>query len=173
MSTDKLTIRQEQFCNYYLETANASEAYRRAFTCKNMKDKTIWEKASSLLATGKVKARVMELQGELKEKSDQSKDRILSELECILDAKITDYVELKSGLLKFKDFADLSERQVKAIESVKQGRNGIELRLHGKSWTIERICKMLGYDTPLKVETKSMDNLENLTDDQLRQIINE
>ena len=84
MIYDKLTLRQENFCNYYLETGNASEAYRRAFVCKKMKDKTIWEKASVLLAKGKVQARVQELQSELKEKSDLSKERILHELECIL-----------------------------------------------------------------------------------------
>lgn len=149
---NKLSVKQELFCQAYTETGNASEAYRRAYCSVGMKDKTINECACKLLVNPKVAARIRVLQNELKEKSDLSKERILEELECILDAKITDYVELESGLLKFKDFADLSERQVKAIESVKQGRNGIELRLHGKSWTIERICKMLGYDAPDRVE---------------------
>lgn len=145
-----LTLKQEAFCNYYIETGNASEAYRRAFCCEKMSEKTIWTKASMLLAKDKVRARVRELQGELKEKSDLSKERILRELECILEAKITDYIELKGGILTFKDFDKLTDKQVRAIESVKEGRSGIEIKLHGKSWTIERICKMLGYDAPVK-----------------------
>jgi len=44
----------------------------------------------------------------------------------------------------------LTERQIKAIESIKKGKGGIELKLHGKSWTIDRICKMLGFDAPTK-----------------------
>lgn len=148
-----LTVKQEAFCNYYIETGNASEAYRRAFCCQKMQEKTIWERASVLLAKDKVRTRVKELQEELKGKSDLSKERILHELKCIVNAKISDYVELKNGVLKFKDFDELTEEQIKAIESVKEGRAGIELKLHGKAWTIERICKMLGYDAPEKTET--------------------
>ena len=40
-----LTIKQENFCNYYLECGNASEAYRRAYSCSNMKGDTINRKA--------------------------------------------------------------------------------------------------------------------------------
>ena len=39
--------------------------------------------------------------------------------------------------VRFKPFDQLTENQLKAIESVKMGRNGIELRLHSKSWSIE------------------------------------
>lgn len=154
---DMLTVKQEAFCNYYIETGNASEAYRRAFCCQKMQEKTIWERASVLLAKDKVRARVKELQEELKGKSDLSKERILHELKCIVNAKISDYVELKNGVLKFKDFDELTEEQIKAIESVKEGRAGIELKLHGKAWTIERICKMLGYDAPVKQEITGKD----------------
>ncbi len=154
---DMLTVKQEAFCNYYIETGNASEAYRRAFCCKKMTEKSIWEKASTLLSEVKVRSRVKELQEELKKKSDLSKERILNELKCIVNAKISDYVELKNGVLKFKDFDELTEEQIKAIESVKEGRAGIELKLHGKAWTIERICKMLGYDAPVKQEITGKD----------------
>ena len=35
-----------------------SEAYRMAYNCSNMTDKTVWEKSSRLSAMGKVRARV-------------------------------------------------------------------------------------------------------------------
>ena len=108
-----LTVKQEAFCNYYIETGNASEAYRRAFCCQKMQEKTIWERASVLLAKDKVRTRVKELKEELKKKSDLSKERILNELKCIVNAKISDYVELKNGVLKFKDFDELTEEQIK------------------------------------------------------------
>lgn len=147
---DKLTIKQENFCNFYIETGNASEAYRRSYDSENMSDDSINRKAAELLSNGKITARVKELQGELKNTSDITKNRILHELECILNSKITDYVEFNGTNIKFKPFDTLSEDQIKAIESIKEGRNGIELKLHGKSWTIERICKMLGFDAPDK-----------------------
>jgi phage terminase small subunit len=153
----KLTIKQEKFCNAYIETGNASEAYRTAFSYSKMKDATINNKAYILLNKGEIRERVKELQDELKAKSDLTKERVLSELEAILDSKITDYLDFDGVFIYFKPFSDLTESQVKAIESIKQGKNGLELKLHGKSWTIERICKMLGYDAPIKGELTGKD----------------
>lgn len=161
----KLTIKQENFCNKYIETGNASEAYRFAFSCAKMKDKTVWEIASRLLNKVKVSARIKELQDELKQKSDISKDRILDELTAILDSKITDYVNFDGNIITFKAFNILTEKKIKAIESIKEGKNGIELKLHGKSWTIDRICKMFGYDAPIKVNSVKFLDIDDGTSD--------
>lgn len=179
----KLTIKQEKFCNKYLECGNASEAYRFAYDCSNMGEGIVWRRASELLNNGDVAVRIKSLQEELREKNIITKERILTELAAILDSRISDYVnlvtteveipmsekEIEAGTppqyitvqkLVFKDFSELSDKQIKAIESIKQGRNGIELKLHGKSWTIERINAMLGYNAPDKIantDTKGND----------------
>lgn len=156
MSEIRLTQKQENFCNYYMEcSGNASEAYRKAYSCENMRPDTINRKAHELYENGKVTARLSELQEEQKKKSDITKERILKELECVLDANIKDYVDFDGKTLRFKSFDDLTEKQLKAIESIKQGKRGIELKLHGKSWTIERICKMLGFDKPTIVDLRN------------------
>jgi phage terminase small subunit len=154
MEEIKLTIKQENFCNKYIECGNASESYRFAYNCLNMSDESVNVKASELLKSGKITLRVKKLQEELKNKSDITKERILEELSGILDAKITDYITFENGMIKFKNFSELTERQIKAIDSLKPVRNGIELKLHGKLWTIERICRMLGFDTPEKLEVE-------------------
>lgn len=56
-----LTPKQERFCHAYIETSNASEAYRQAYAASRMKPATINVKACVLLAGGKVAARVAEL----------------------------------------------------------------------------------------------------------------
>lgn len=61
-TTRTLTPKQERFAQVYIETGNASEAYRQAYDAENMAAKTIWEAASRTLADSKVAARVMELQ---------------------------------------------------------------------------------------------------------------
>ena len=62
----KLSVKQEKFCNYYIECGNASEAYRSAYpNSKKWADKTVWERASVLLKNNKVLTRVKELQEEL------------------------------------------------------------------------------------------------------------
>lgn len=58
---DSLTPKQEVFCLAYIEGGNSSDAYRKAYNAGKMTAKTINEKASRLLAEGKVRARVEEL----------------------------------------------------------------------------------------------------------------
>ncbi len=167
----KLTVKQNNFCDKYVECGNASEAYRSAYSCANMSDRTIARKALELLENGMITACIKELQQNIRNKTNLTKVRILSELETILNASIADYVTIQKSLrnidgvevemqeVVFKNFEELTAAQLKAVESVKQGRNGIELKLHGKNWTIERICKMLGYDAPAQIQLKSYDDM--------------
>lgn len=64
-----LTAKQEAFCLAYVETGNASEAYRRAYNAENCKPNVIWVKASEVLSTGNVAVRVAELQAEASERA--------------------------------------------------------------------------------------------------------
>lgn len=63
-----LTPKQEKFAQLYVETGNASEAYRAAYD-SNSKHEVVNVKASELLKNGKVAVRVQELRDELEEKS--------------------------------------------------------------------------------------------------------
>lgn len=161
-----LTIKQEKFCSRYLECGNASEAYRYAYDCSNMSNNAVWNASSILLDNPKVTQRIKELQSEILEASKITKERILTELEAILEAKITDYLEFDGISIRFKDFNTLTDKQVRAIESIKEGKNGIELKLHGKNWTIDRICQMLGFDAPAKVDANvTMSRYKAVTSD--------
>ena len=42
-----------------------ADAYRSAYSCKKMADKTIWENASRLMADSKVTARIQELRNQI------------------------------------------------------------------------------------------------------------
>lgn len=49
-----LRPKQENFCNYYVECGNQSEAYRRAYPSSlKWKDETVWKRASELLKMGR------------------------------------------------------------------------------------------------------------------------
>jgi hypothetical protein len=61
MQNQSLTPKQEKFCLAYLETGNASEAYRRAYGKKDKSDKSVNELASHLLKNVKVASRLAEL----------------------------------------------------------------------------------------------------------------
>ena len=147
-----LTPKQEKFCHVYMETGNASEAYRQSYNCEKMKPASVNRKAKELMDNVKISARLTELKEKLQEVSNIKKERLLYELEAITTSKITDYVELKNGLLQFKDFDKLTDQQIRAIEGIKYNKYGIELKLHGKSWSTERIAKLLGYEAPKKLD---------------------
>ncbi|QDX29545.1 terminase small subunit [Dickeya poaceiphila] len=76
-----LTIKQETFCQAYIETGNASEAYRTAYAADKMKPEAIHVNASKLLDNAKVALRVSELQGEIKQRHNVTVDSLLAELE--------------------------------------------------------------------------------------------
>ncbi len=76
-----LTIKQEAFCQAYIETGNASEAYRSAYAADKMKPESINRKAKELLDNGKIAARVAELKGEIKQRHNVTVDSLLAELE--------------------------------------------------------------------------------------------
>ena len=57
-----LTPKQEAFAHAYVETSNASEAYRRTYNVSNMSAPTVWVEACRLLNNPKVALRVQELQ---------------------------------------------------------------------------------------------------------------
>jgi phage terminase small subunit len=79
----KLTMKQESFCLAYLETGNASEAYRRSYNAVNMKEATVWRKAHDLVRNGNVAARVEELRQQLAERAQVTLEKHLDDLKSL------------------------------------------------------------------------------------------
>ena len=78
-----LTTKQEIFVQRLLEGNTQAEAYRFAYNCENMKDKTIIEKASKLMAQSNIRARYEELKNELKQKMFYTVEKANEDLEWI------------------------------------------------------------------------------------------
>ena len=77
----ELTQKQENFCLAYVETGNASEAYRRAYDASNMSQGVINNKASLLLAKGDIRVRLEQLQNQAQQRHQLTVDDLLAELE--------------------------------------------------------------------------------------------
>lgn len=77
----QLTPKQEKFCLVYLETGNASEAYRRAYDAGGMSDTSINRKAKELVDNGKISARLAELRAPILQRHAITVDSLLAELE--------------------------------------------------------------------------------------------
>lgn len=133
-----------------------------------MKDESINVKAVELLNNGKIMVRVKELQEELKKKSDITKEEVLNMLKSFMYADIRNFLTIKNGNVIFKDSEDWTDEMAMQVESVKQGKEGIEIKLNGRAWTIQRICKMLGFDSPQDV---NVNMISPMTKEEAKRII--
>lgn len=155
----KLTPKQEKFCNIYLECGNASEAYRRAYSCSKMKDKTVNRMAFDLINNRKITARLNELRAGMEQRSNFTKDNAVSILRDIATANIVDVLDVKPGkeytTVLVKDLSALPMNVQRSIMHIKSNERGVEVRLYSKIDAIERLSKLLGWDEPTKADVKA------------------
>lgn len=76
-----MTPKQEQFARLYVETGNASEAYRQAYNADNMKPETVTNEAYKLLQDPDISAMVDGLKEEARQRHAVTVDDLLHELE--------------------------------------------------------------------------------------------
>jgi phage terminase small subunit len=76
-----MTPKQDKFARAYVETGNASEAYRTAYDTAKMKAETINRNAHELLNNSKVAARIAELQQYHADRHAITVDSLTAELE--------------------------------------------------------------------------------------------
>lgn len=76
-----LTVKQETFCQSYIETGNASEAYRRSYDASRMSATSVNRKAKELLDNGKISARVNQLKASHAKRHNLTVDDLIAELE--------------------------------------------------------------------------------------------
>ena len=173
MRENELTPKQEAFCNYYIENSNASNAYRLAYNASGMKPETVNRKSAELLNNGKITARVEDLKNELKDKSDITKEKILSELGKIAFSSIA---HLHNTWIERVDFEKLTEDQKATIKSISTkvqrkiiGTSDkpeiinveyVKIELYDKLKAMDTINKMLGFDAPTKIDVAGGEKVE-------------
>lgn len=100
--------------------------------------------ARKVLITEYISERMQERQ----KRTEITQDRVLQELASIAFAKATDYVEIRyngvNSNVVIKPTAELSEEQIGAIAGIKEGANGIEIKLNDKEKALEMLGRHLG-----------------------------
>ena len=78
-----LTPKQEKFCLVYMETGNASEAYRQAYDVREgTKESTINRKAKTLVDQSNISARISELRATHAARHNVTVDSLIADLEA-------------------------------------------------------------------------------------------
>ena len=126
-----MTKKQKIFADEYLIDLNATRAYKVAYPrVKN--DEVARANGSRLLTNANVAAYIEKRMKERQERTQITQDMVVRELAAIAFARLTDYVNVKGGAVKIEDTSSLTEYQVKALAGIKQGKNGIEVKLNDK-----------------------------------------
>ena len=161
MAKASLTIKQEKFCNKYLECGNASKAYRYAYDCSKMSDNAIWNSASLLMDDPKVTQRIDYLKNHLAEAAGITALQIIREHQKIA---FSDATRIRNGWMSLKEFESLTDDEKACIRSVetKQTKRTtpmgdevideqVKITCYDKQKALDSIVSMLGYNAPEKI----------------------
>ena len=177
----KLTAKQIRFVDEYLVDFNATQAAIRA----GYSPKTAAAAAARLLRNVNIQAEIARRQKDLQRRTEISQDRVVKELARIAFADASDYAcvetymyENKDGTLSPlqvvspKDTGVLSDDQRAAIAGIKQGVNGIEIKLHDKIKALELLGRHIGmFNDKIEVRATVANPFAGLSTEELRNVI--
>ena len=158
---DKLTIKQEKFCQGLFAGLTQREAYKQAYSADNMKDKTIDERSCVLANQDKIKTRKEELTNELKDRNIITIEQVLAEYKKIGLADIKDFVSFSTvktevgfdeetgkpiyGYKQIVEAKPSNEIDGTMVNEVSIGKDGtFKFKLHDKKGALDMIGKHLG-----------------------------
>lgn len=142
-----ITDKQRAFVDEYLIDLNATRAYKAVYkSCK--KDETARVNGSRLLTNANVAAYLSERQRELQQRTEITQDKVVRELAAIAFSDIADYVRVQDhgglSMVEITPTSEIPESKRAAIASIKQGNNGIEVKLHNKLDALDKLGRHLG-----------------------------
>lgn len=154
-----LTEKQKLFCEEYLVDLNATQAAIRA----GYSNKTAAAQAARLLINVNIQKEIQELKEQRTQRTEITADFVLKELAAIATTRITDVVNVLNRPIAMddgsvinvpyvavKNTAELTDAQKSAIASIKQTKNGVEIKMHDKVGTLKLIGDHLGMFAPAR-----------------------
>lgn len=157
---NRLTEKQERFCNYYLDCdGNASEAYRMAYDASKMQPETIWSNASRMLASNKVAARIAELRSERAEASKVNREKVEKILMDIVTMDPNDLymVDPVTGKIKLKSPNQMPKRVRNAMKKISNDKGKVSYEFNGKVEAAKLLASMNGWNAPQQIALTGKD----------------
>lgn len=155
----RLTDAQKRFCDEYLISLNATQAYKAAYPAVK-KDETAKSAGSRLLTNVDITAYIKKRQEEIALVKGITRERIVERLAAIAFGDPTEIATVtgdKRKKIKVANFDDLTQQQkrmIAGVEPVKLGQgNGIKVKMHDTLKATEMLIKLLGFDQPAAVTT--------------------
>jgi len=159
-----LTIKQEKFCQGLFSGLTQREAYKQAYNCEKMTDKSVDENACKLANDTKIASRLSLLIDELKGRNMVTVERVIAEYAKIAFSDIKDFLSFRTEQTVVEhdkitgepiiDYAQIIEMngsdQVDGtmIQEVSISPKGVfSFKLHDKKGALDMIGKHLGMFT--------------------------
>ena len=141
---NRLTAKQERFCQEYIIDCNGTQAAIRA----GYSERTAQEQSSRLLSKVMVQQRVAELQANVARRLDIKAENVLQELARVGFSNIGDYVAWGPDGVRLRPSEDMTPEQWAAVSEVvdvfgSDGRSGIKFKLHDKLAALIQLGKHL------------------------------
>lgn len=152
VESDNLTDKQRLFCIYYIKYFNATKAYQKAYECAYT---TARVEGSRHLANPNISKEIDRMRNEKLNEKKLSANDVLQKYIDIAFADITDFttfgrkeVEVYDDLgnasaieVNYVDFKESTEVDGTIITEVKQGKDGISVKLADKMKALEMLAK--------------------------------
>lgn len=113
----KLTEKQKAFCDYYIESLNATESYKRAYKCKN--NGTARTEGSKNLAKPNIKKYIDERLKKIEDKRIAKAEEVLAFLSSSLRGEIEEEVVVVEGSGDGISTARVVTKQLSAKDRIK------------------------------------------------------
>lgn len=140
---DNLTDKQRLFCIYYIKYFNATKAYQKAYECAYS---TAMVEGHRILRNPKVSAEIDRLKAEQMNELKLDVRDVLQKYIDIAFADITDYVEFgkkkkEKKIVNYVDFKQSNKIDGTIVTEVKQGKDGVSIKLADKMKALEMLSK--------------------------------
>jgi len=114
----KLTEKQKRFCDYYIETLNATESYKKA-GYKVKTDGAARANASRLLTNANIKSYIDERLKELEDKRIAKADEVLKHLTAAMRGEIDEEVVVVENIGDYESRARVVKKQISAKDRIR------------------------------------------------------
>ena len=141
-----LTTFQERFCQEYVRSGNAVEAYKKVIT-KNrgpVKYRYCCDRAIAIMRFPKVKARIIELQKDLKERNAVTADAIVKEMARLALSDMRKAATWDANSITLKPSAEIDDDTAAAISEISQTRDGVKAKFYDKLGALNSLAKIMG-----------------------------
>jgi phage terminase small subunit len=178
----KVTAKEEKTLQQFIVCGNQSEAYRKGFKTDNMKPATIHRKAHLLFKKENVRARLEELQNEVKTRNAITIDKIVNDLSNISNFDPMTMYDDNGTILPIHQMPEVARKMITKIktyskfsgtgENKKEVGEITEIHLVNTMDAKEKLMKHLGGYDKDKEKTQIIYTV-SVTKDEVKEISNQ